>query len=143
MVAGNFSKYINSPNYPSNYPHNSGCWWLIYSPTYVEIEIVDLNIEECCDHVKIYDGYDWDENVIEDLEYSHVSKRYSSTGQYFSVTFTSDGSQSRSGFSIRYWQTDEPGDGVGGDGGGVSIGGIVGAIVGVSVFVVVISIRAW
>ena len=135
MVAENISKYITSTNYPNVHNDNENCWWLIYSQTYVKIEIINLDIEECCDNVKIYDGDDVGEKLMEDLKSGHIGKKYTSTGRYFSIIFMSDSSVSHNGFSIRYWQTDKPG---GGKTDTTDAGGIIGGVIGVTIFAVVI-----
>ena len=47
--------HIKSPNYPSDYPHNSYCVWKITAPKGMTIDVrfQDIIMEECCDSVEV------------------------------------------------------------------------------------------
>ena len=52
-------KVLTSPDYPSNYPHNTYITFTVYSPegSNVKVDILDLYIEYYCDDpIYIYDG---------------------------------------------------------------------------------------
>ncbi|XP_067673641.1 deleted in malignant brain tumors 1 protein-like isoform X2 [Haliotis asinina] len=85
------SGYITSPNYPGDYFNNAHCEYIIEPGTSVYLQVVDKDLEGCCDHLVIYDQHG---NNVTDNNY-----RY---GSYFRVVFTSDGSVARRGFKLYY-----------------------------------------
>ncbi|CAK8682025.1 unnamed protein product [Clavelina lepadiformis] len=95
---------IASPNYPIAYPDNAHITWLVRVPDgfIVELEIVDLVIEECCDKLTLYDGISDSDVVIDDLtgNFSQLSlKPFQSTGNNLFLRLTSDCSVALGGFS--------------------------------------------
>ena len=106
------SGFINSPNYPNDYPTNVRCYYLIRQrdpAVRIILSFQRFSLEEHsnCKHdsVKIYDG-----NSIHasQLGYSNgycgnrASLSFTSTGSNLLIVFTSDASGSSSGFSATY-----------------------------------------
>ena len=104
--------YIQSPNFPRNYPNNANCSYLISSsdpPTRIILTTEQFNLESqsTChyDSLKIYDG--WSSSSPQ-LGPSHgycgtnSTPPFMSTGNALFITFTSDGSETRSGFKMEY-----------------------------------------
>ena len=49
---------IYSPNYPESYPDSADITWWVRAPDdkVVRLNVIDLDIESCCDRLTIYDG---------------------------------------------------------------------------------------
>ncbi|XP_072037633.1 low-density lipoprotein receptor-related protein 12-like [Amphiura filiformis] len=109
------SGFISSPNYPSDYPTNATCTWIIQGPPDTKITLrstdFDLQNPETRESTKIC--HDWlttFEKKSGDLQDDageiycgdHAIKRYQSTGNYLWIQFRSDGSRSNKGFNITY-----------------------------------------
>ncbi|KAK2582771.1 hypothetical protein KPH14_005036 [Odynerus spinipes] len=99
---------ISSPGYPSPYPHNVQCEWLIEVDFTHSIEItfheVDMEKRKGCyfDKVDIYGGEN--ENAPKLGQLCHVDKPivYTTSGNKMFVTFRSDGSYAFRGFRASY-----------------------------------------
>ncbi|XP_070543189.1 scavenger receptor cysteine-rich domain-containing protein DMBT1-like isoform X2 [Ptychodera flava] len=95
---------IESPNYPSNYPHNARCVWFVYAAAswrYLFVWWHDFCTESCCDFVSAGDGNVPGQNVVLN-QHSGCStpSYYYSSGDTIWITFTSDGSVTNKGFSV-------------------------------------------
>nr|XP_039258011.1 CUB and sushi domain-containing protein 3-like [Styela clava] len=102
IVAGE----IYSPNYPNNYPNGADIFWLIAYPTenVVRLDMLDYDMEECCDHLIIYDGMNKTAPVLATFDgtfIGHVSSIVS-TGEAMFLRFTSDCLVSGKGFRASY-----------------------------------------
>ncbi|XP_025103897.1 adhesion G-protein coupled receptor G6-like [Pomacea canaliculata] len=100
-------QHIYSPNYPQNYLDNVNCQWRIQADwgyaVRLRIMYVDMEQTKECDFdsVKVYDGASESEPLIKEFCDNSVSVIYS-TGQYMTITFTTDGSFSRQGFHLAF-----------------------------------------
>ncbi|CAK8682022.1 unnamed protein product [Clavelina lepadiformis] len=95
---------IASPNYPIAKPDNGHITWLIRVPDgfVVELEIVDLVIEECCNQLTIFDGISPFNVTIADITsnvFNLSLKFFHSSGNNMFLRFTSDCSEVLGGFS--------------------------------------------
>ncbi|XP_070575656.1 cubilin-like [Ptychodera flava] len=91
---------ISSPNYPSEYNADEKCVTTVDLPDVTEgleayIQVVDFNIECCCDVLEIND-------VLQNCD-NYYSERTKVTGDQVVIQFTSDGSVQYSGFSLKVW----------------------------------------
>ena len=104
--------YIQSPNFPSYYPNNANCSYLISSPdplARIVLTRVQFNLEShsYCryDSVKIYNGWTSSAPRV-GPSHGYCGNTFPltciSTGNAMFITFTSDGSVSRSGFKLHY-----------------------------------------
>ena len=140
-------KFIQSPYYPLHYGDWSDCYWILSSSDYIEIEVVDFDLDYGYgDQIFLYDGrYDnGDDNFVAylrntDEESEQIGRKFYSSGSYFRVQFTSDGStgsSSNRGFRIRYqWLPTQGGD--------VNISIFIGAGIGGLVFITIITGCCW
>ena len=55
IVLDSNSATITTPYFPSNYPHNSNCTWIIKSPKKQTMLIYfqEFDLEKCCDCVEV------------------------------------------------------------------------------------------
>ncbi|XP_046335124.2 cubilin-like isoform X1 [Haliotis rufescens] len=122
--AGNVTLYaqreplnFTSPNYPSNYTSNDNCYWDIYPQTRgyrVVLDMVFTDIEgstgSVCpyDALTIYTRNNDDQNVADSHRICGQSRWNLITreDQHFHAVFETDGSVTRGGFLIRYYETD-------------------------------------
>ena len=142
-------KYIQSPNYPDEYESNANCRWLITSDAYVAIQVMDIDVEYCCDDAILFDGINDSSREIEDLSISDMNETFTSSGPAMYIRFTSDSSLTKRGFRLRYYLTEsgatvDEDDGVDNSGDGFTLkwthwvniaritGSIIGAIVSVT-----------
>ncbi|KAL9987887.1 hypothetical protein ACROYT_G002265 [Oculina patagonica] len=100
---------FTSPNYPSNYPNNLHCTWLIEAPPgygRLYLRFTSFALESCgncaCDVLEIYDG-----NITASSLIKRVCGRQSiptmySSGRFFFVKFSTDSSVTNRGFSAIY-----------------------------------------
>ncbi|XP_071829747.1 tolloid-like protein 1 isoform X2 [Apostichopus japonicus] len=102
------SGVITSPNFPDNYPKRKQCsWHIIATPGHrVELDFDEFDLEahqECAyDHVRIYDG-DSDERLgLGTFCGHHLPDDILSSGNHMFISFYSDASVSRPGFSARH-----------------------------------------
>ncbi|XP_071088548.1 scavenger receptor cysteine-rich domain-containing protein DMBT1-like [Haliotis cracherodii] len=108
---------FTSPNYPRNYPSNDNCYWDIYPQTRgyrVVLDMVFSDIEgslgSTCryDALTIYTRNNDDQNQT-DLHRICGQIRWNlitHANQHFHAVFETDGSVTRGGFLIRYYETD-------------------------------------
>ena len=95
---------IASPNYPIAKPDNAHITWLIRVPDgfVVQLEIVDLVIEECCNQLTIFDGISPYNITIADITsnvFNLSLKSFHSSGNNMLLRFTSNCSEVIGGFS--------------------------------------------
>ncbi|KAM7329439.1 hypothetical protein ACRRTK_011052 [Alexandromys fortis] len=100
-----YSGIISSPFYPGNYPNNARCVWNILVPTnnYVSLNFMDVQLEGGCsfDYILLFDGPEYNS--------SHIARvcdgargTFTSTRNFMSVVFITDGSVTRTGFRASY-----------------------------------------
>jgi len=91
--------YIESPNYPSNYPNDKECDWTVSVPAGQRVKLVfqKFDTEASYDLVKVYDGGNDGSTLIKDLSGNSVAS-ITSTGNQLYVTFKSDYSTVGKGF---------------------------------------------
>ncbi|XP_078495680.1 scavenger receptor cysteine-rich domain-containing protein DMBT1-like [Ciona intestinalis] len=109
-TAENLLGEVFSPNYPNNYPNNADLAWWVRVPDAetVTLHVNDLDIEECCDRLTIYDGVSKNGQVISVLTgqlsnesiviqtttnsiYLHLASDCSFTSRGFAATVTMSG----------------------------------------------------
>ena len=107
IVLTNRTGQITSPNYPNHYSPNALCNYYINpkSNDKIFIDIKEINTEEGCDFLTIYDG--------NSSSYEQVARLSGTKGGSFTVgknvlvQFKSDGSNNYKGFRLVYksvWQ---------------------------------------
>ena len=114
VTATSLSRYLQSPNYPSNYNTGTTCQWKIQTQSdsyFVKLEFTHFNLQytsSCSsgDYVEVRDGASQSSGLIKKYCYqdkpSIFAKIYSS-GRYIHVRFRSDYFTSiSSGFRIKY-----------------------------------------
>ena len=92
----------------SNYGNKEDCWWLISAPGgAISVSFSSFNTQSCCDYVSIYrcdtatcDGSS--ERILREAGTLSPSNVYSSSTGFLKVTFTSDSSSTRSGFTAEW-----------------------------------------
>ncbi|XP_046351491.2 cubilin-like [Haliotis rufescens] len=90
---------IESPNYPSSYFNNLHCVYHILTPTYSELRIDAIHLQEGHDYIRV---------SYEDLYGNHQnrtftgSRRGTMVGKYFDITFTTDASNTDRGFHLSW-----------------------------------------
>ncbi|XP_021022754.1 deleted in malignant brain tumors 1 protein [Mus caroli] len=102
------SGQFSSPYYPSNYPNNARCSWKIVVPNMnrVTVAFTDVQLEGGCnyDYILVYDGPEYNSSLIARVcDGSNGS--FTSTGNFMSVVFITDGSVTRRGFQAHYYST--------------------------------------
>ena len=100
-----------SPGFPSGYPNNLDCGWAIYSPynsSRVELSVVDVSLDDCCDYVRVFDGDSVNSPMIAEFSGACNVKNivlYSTRNMLF-VNFKTDRENSAKGFHLRYRSTE-------------------------------------
>jgi len=94
-----------SPGYPNSYPNNAAVCWLITGPTLTQIQLYfnGFDLESCCDHVIVYDGASYNSNILLWASGQGLPYPVYSSSNYMLVTFTTDSSVVRPGFSANYY----------------------------------------
>ncbi|KAK7091371.1 cubilin-like [Littorina saxatilis] len=146
LTASTSKNYIQSPNYPSNYPPNSDCAWRIQSAFHnmtVRLEVEDAKLESSftCnfDSVSIYEGYGESFATRLGKLCGEQSATYRSRGLYMSIRFISDDTTQFRGFRLAYWAVSDrsPDLPSSQDSQGSSIGPVVGGVLGGVLFLLV------
>ena len=110
LVAYSFtSSYLSSPGYPYSYDNSQTCDWRItsdYSNNVVQLEILDIDLEACCDYVDVYDGSSSDYPRL--VRLTNQNETVYSTGKYMYLQWRTDSSITRKGFRFRYSATTSP-----------------------------------
>ena len=98
-------RYFRSPNYPSCYPNNKDCTWLIETNAYnyIYLAISSLNLEyggsNCPnDYLEIRDGNSLSSPLITKMCGSRGYSSFYSSGRFLLVRFVSDGYLQMPGF---------------------------------------------
>ncbi|XP_072265402.1 adhesion G-protein coupled receptor G6 isoform X2 [Pyxicephalus adspersus] len=100
------SGHFTSPCYPEMYPNSQDCNWTLIAPVgfIIQVTFVDFEVEEAqnCmyDSVSIYNG----ENPSKFCGITAKGLTFNSTGNEMSITFVSDFSIQKKGFSATYTQ---------------------------------------
>ncbi|XP_065583655.1 cubilin-like [Artemia franciscana] len=106
-VFTNSTGEVTSPGYPDNYPNSvSSCGYLITRPVgrTVLLFFDFIDVEDSYDFVNVYDGKDTSSPSIGELTGSYNDYTIESTRNNMYITFTSDYSNSASGFQAT-WTT--------------------------------------
>ena len=98
-----YSGSFSSPNFPNNYPDNERCSWGITVPSgyRVKVEFHSFDLEQCCDHLYIYDGPS-DSSPGTSISGQYPPCFFYSSGRSLWFRFQTDGSAVRQGFSATY-----------------------------------------
>lgn len=96
----------------SNYADNTDCFWLISPAGAGTISLtftaLDLELYNCSDKVKIYDGYDTLANLLGTACGNTIPATITSTGGAMFIRFTSDFSYNNGGWDASYTSTTAP-----------------------------------
>ncbi|XP_072037792.1 low-density lipoprotein receptor-related protein 12-like [Amphiura filiformis] len=114
------SGFISSPYYPSDYPSNARCTWIIQGPpdTKITLRFADFDLQnpgtslictagQCSSRRICYDWLRTFETKSRDDDGEiycgdDAIEPYQSMGNYLWIQFRSDGSRSNKGFNIKY-----------------------------------------
>ncbi|XP_077655255.1 scavenger receptor cysteine-rich domain-containing protein DMBT1-like [Urocitellus parryii] len=100
--SGNFS----SPFYPGNYPNNARCVWDIEVPNnhLVTVTFIYVRLEGGCnyDYIEVFDGPSSSSRLIAKVCDGDTGS-FTSSSNFLSVRFTSDGSVTRAGFQAAFY----------------------------------------
>ena len=123
------TQYIRSFNWPNDYPSDSNCRWIIrsYDAPYIRVEVMNLDLESCCDFLRLYDGDTTHYYSAPDKEFYSTDSYYFSEGSVVTIEFSSDSGVQHSGFQLKYEAVYDRYDG--------SLLGMILTIVGVGVLV--------
>ncbi|KAA0718747.1 Neuropilin-1 A5 protein [Triplophysa tibetana] len=101
--------YVTSPGYPTGYPVNQQCTWLIEAPEPQQKILInfnphfDLESRDCkYDFVKVFDGLGEDAFSLGSFCGKIAPSPIISSGNALLIKFTSDYESTGAGFSIRY-----------------------------------------
>ncbi|XP_043842607.1 deleted in malignant brain tumors 1 protein [Dromiciops gliroides] len=102
------SGIISSPNYPGNYPNRADCVWDIEVSNNYRVTIVFeyVQLEGGCnyDYIQVYDGpYQTSPLISRVCDGGRGS--FTSTSNFMSIRFITDGSVTRRGFQAQYYST--------------------------------------
>nr|XP_026694942.1 CUB and sushi domain-containing protein 3-like [Ciona intestinalis] len=100
QVAMTTSQPITSPNYPNNYPNNANCSWRITAPEgmRVQINFASFDTESDYDILTLFNG----NRLMRRLSGNIINRVYTSRGNVLFLTFISDSSYVRPGFTGTY-----------------------------------------
>ncbi|XP_071180845.1 adhesive plaque matrix protein 2-like isoform X2 [Mytilus edulis] len=100
-----FTETITSPDFPSTYTDNLNLAWTIDagSRNRVEIRFTSFDLETCCDYVKVYNGAS-SSNLLGSYNGKNIPSNHITTGRYMYITFTTDSSVERKGFSANIYK---------------------------------------
>ena len=104
LYPAQYSRSFRSPGYPSNYPNNLDCTWIISttSGSRVEITFSSFSTERIHDYLEIRDGRSSYSRLLASYSGSRSTFSFTSSGTTLRISFKSDGSVTRGGFSARY-----------------------------------------
>ncbi|KAL2085662.1 hypothetical protein ACEWY4_018982 [Coilia grayii] len=101
--------YITSPNYPSNYPQNIDCIWVISVPNGEAVQLdfedefyIEPNTDCRFDYLEVRDGASSDANLINKLCGNTRPSTQHSTGPVMYLRFRTDTSVTHKGFKAKY-----------------------------------------
>ncbi|XP_070288127.1 scavenger receptor cysteine-rich domain-containing protein DMBT1 isoform X2 [Myotis yumanensis] len=97
---------FSSPSYPGSYPNNARCVWDIEVQNNHRVTVVfrDVQLESNCnyDYIQVFDGPALSSPLI--ARVCHGSRdSFTSSSNFMSIRFVSDGSVTRSGFQADYY----------------------------------------
>ncbi|EPQ08919.1 Deleted in malignant brain tumors 1 protein [Myotis brandtii] len=97
---------FSSPSYPGSYPNNARCVWDIEVQNNHRVTVVfrDVQLESNCnyDYIEVFDGPALSSPLI--ARVCHGSRdSFTSSSNFMSIRFVSDGSVTRSGFQAEYY----------------------------------------
>ncbi|XP_029416580.1 deleted in malignant brain tumors 1 protein [Nannospalax galili] len=100
------SGQFSSPFYPANYPNNARCVWNIQVPNNYRVTVVfrDVQLEGGCnyDYIQVFDGpYKSSPLIARVCDGARGS--FTSTSNFMSIRFITDGSVTRRGFQAEYY----------------------------------------
>ncbi|XP_073683452.1 scavenger receptor cysteine-rich domain-containing protein DMBT1-like isoform X2 [Garra rufa] len=92
-----------SPRYPNSYPNNARCTWTIHSTgnTAVSMIFTDVDLETCCDYIRIYDGPSTNYPLLGEIR-DYRNQSFKSSNNDLTVFFFSDHSVTRKGFHAEW-----------------------------------------
>jgi len=103
-VINSYSGRFTSPGYPGNYDHLEKCSWALTAPNQrISLTFESFNTELRYDYVRLYDGNSSSSPLLAQFHGDRLPSNIttsSSTKLY--ITFTTDGSNVRTGFSAKY-----------------------------------------
>ncbi|XP_076809594.1 scavenger receptor cysteine-rich domain-containing protein DMBT1-like [Clavelina lepadiformis] len=101
-----YPKYLISAGYPNSYENNVDCSWTIVADIddNIEVSIIDMDLESCCDKVYVYDGPTSSSPRITTLTGNVFASEIvgHSTQNEMYIRFTSDSSVFKKGFRLSY-----------------------------------------
>ncbi|XP_032748332.1 deleted in malignant brain tumors 1 protein [Rattus rattus] len=99
---------LSSPYYPGSYPNNARCLWKIFVPSMNRVTVVftDVQLEGGCnyDYILVFDGPEYNSSLIARV-CDGFNGSFTSTQNFMSVVFITDGSVTRRGFQANYYST--------------------------------------
>ncbi|XP_041597932.1 deleted in malignant brain tumors 1 protein isoform X6 [Vulpes lagopus] len=102
------SGHFSSPFYPRNYPNNARCVWDIEVPNNYHVTIVfkDVQLEGGCnyDYIEVFDGPSHTSPLIARV-CDGAKSSLTSSSNFMSIRFISDGSVTRKGFQAKYYSS--------------------------------------
>ncbi|XP_057164653.1 deleted in malignant brain tumors 1 protein isoform X20 [Ursus arctos] len=102
------SGYFSSPSYPGNYPNNARCLWDIEVPNNYRVTVVfrDVQLEGGCnyDYIQVFDGPSHSSPLIARV-CDGAKGSHTSSSNFMSIRFVSDGSVTRRGFQAEYYSS--------------------------------------
>ncbi|XP_067665910.1 cubilin-like [Haliotis asinina] len=106
LVADATTRFLTSPNYPSNYLNNMDCSWTIATDlTNIRINFLDIHLESSTncqyDKVTVYDGSTLQSNILGKI-CGTTTGSFVSTGSSITIKFHSDSSNTYRGFRLSY-----------------------------------------
>ncbi|XP_039093884.1 deleted in malignant brain tumors 1 protein-like, partial [Hyaena hyaena] len=102
------SGHFSSPFYPGNYPNNARCLWDIEVQNNYHVTVVfrDVQLESGCnyDYIEVFDGpYHSSPLIARVCDGARGS--FTSSSNFMSIRFVSDGSITRRGFQVNYYSS--------------------------------------
>ncbi|XP_066096252.1 deleted in malignant brain tumors 1 protein isoform X4 [Saccopteryx bilineata] len=102
------SGYFSSPFYPEDYPNNARCVWDIEVRNNDRVTVVfrDVQLEGNCnyDYIEVFDGPYHSSPLIGRICHG-ARDSFTSSSNFMSIRFISDGSITRRGFQVEYYSS--------------------------------------
>ncbi|XP_066211732.1 deleted in malignant brain tumors 1 protein isoform X1 [Saccopteryx leptura] len=102
------SGYFSSPFYPEDYPNNARCVWDIEVQNNDRVTVVfrDVQLEGNCnyDYIEVFDGPYHSSPLIGRICHG-ARDSFTSSSNFMSIRFISDGSVTRRGFQVEYYSS--------------------------------------
>ena len=97
------SRSLRSPGYPSNYPNNLDCTWIISTTPGSSVEIrFSYFSTDSFDYLEIRDGRYSYSRLLARYSGTRSTFRFTSSGTTLRIRFTSNGSGTKRGFFAQY-----------------------------------------